>query len=112
MLDWHIQDPVDDFEIRNDIIYDIQGNDPFIDHPEYVSILWGNDGSLSNALRLRGVMDFDLSGSNGKSLHLYAQQDIPDLVFLELGLQIMEVEPMDKRKYSRQCLSQKEIIFF
>ena len=88
LLDWHIQDPVDDFEItRNEIIHDIQGNrNPFIDHPEYVSILWGNDGSLSNALRLRGVMDFDLSGSNGKSLHLYAQQDIPDLSIFGIGV--------------------------
>ena len=88
LLDWHVQDPVDDFEmIRNEVIYDIQGNrNPFIDHPEYVSILWGSDGSLSNALRLRGVMDFDLSGSNGKSIHLYAQQDIPDLSIFGIGV--------------------------
>ena len=36
LLDWHLEDPVDDFEIyRNDIIYKHQGNrNPFIDHPE------------------------------------------------------------------------------
>ena len=83
-----IQDPVDDFEMsRNEVIYGIQGNrNPFIDHPEYVSILWGSDGSLSNALRLRGVMDFDLFGSNGKAFHLYAQQDISDLSIFGIGV--------------------------
>lgn len=88
LLDWHIQDPVDDFEMnRNEVIYGIQGNrNPFIDHPEYVSILWGSDGSLSNALRLRGIMDFDLSGSDGKAFHLYAQQDIPDLSIFGIGV--------------------------
>ena len=88
LLDWHLQDPVDDFEMsRNEVIYGIQGNrNPFIDHPEYVSILWGSDGSLSNALRLRGVMDFDLSGSNGKAFHLYAQQDISDLSVFGIGV--------------------------
>ena len=88
LIDWHIQDPVDDFEMnRNEVIYGIQGNrNPFIDHPEYVSILWGSDGSLSNSLRLRGVMDFDLSGLNGKAFHLYAQQDIPDLSIFGIGI--------------------------
>ena len=88
LLDWHLQDPVDDFEMsRNEVIYGIQGNrNPFIDHPEYVSILWGSDGSLSNALRLRGVMDFDLFGSNGKAFHLYAQQDISDLSVFGIGV--------------------------
>ena len=88
LLDWHLQDPVDDFEMsRNEVIYGIQGNrNPFIDHPEYVSILWGSDGSLSNALRLRGVMDFDLFGSNGKAFHLYVQQDISDLSVFGIGV--------------------------
>ena len=114
LLDWHIQDPVDDFEItRNEIIYDIQGNrNPFIDNPEYVSILWGNDGSLSNALRLRGVMDFDFQGLMENRFTFMLSKIFLILVFLELGLQITEVELMDKRKYSLQFLSQKEIIFF
>jgi len=37
-LDWHLEDPVSDFEIsRNNKIYNIQNNrNPFIDHPELV----------------------------------------------------------------------------
>ncbi len=36
LLDWHNDDPVDDFErYRNDVIYEYQNNrNPFIDHPE------------------------------------------------------------------------------
>jgi hypothetical protein len=42
LLQWHISDPVDDYERnRNDTIYIYQGNrNPFIDHPEYVSEIW------------------------------------------------------------------------
>jgi endonuclease I len=43
LLQWHIDDPVSEFERnRNDVIYSNQNNrNPFIDHPEYVSKIWG-----------------------------------------------------------------------
>lgn len=44
LLQWHLQDPVDDFEIhRNNVIFNqYQHNrNPFIDHPEFVFLLWG-----------------------------------------------------------------------
>lgn len=42
LLQWHQEDPVDDFERRrNDAIYSHQGNrNPFIDHPEYVDCIF------------------------------------------------------------------------
>ncbi len=42
LLKWHKLDPVDDFERqRNDVIFVEQGNrNPFIDHPEYVHLIW------------------------------------------------------------------------
>lgn len=45
LLEWHVQDPVDDFEInRNEVIYSYQHNrNPFIDHPEYVNYIWGGN---------------------------------------------------------------------
>jgi len=44
LLAWDQQDPVSQKEIdRNNAIYDIQNNrNPFIDHPEYVTLVWGN----------------------------------------------------------------------
>ena len=43
LLRWHIEDPVDAWELeRNETIYQYQGNrNPFIDHPEYVELIWG-----------------------------------------------------------------------
>ncbi len=49
LLNWHQSDPVDAWELnRNDVIYNWQGNrNPFIDHPEYVDLIWATaDPSL------------------------------------------------------------------
>ena len=48
LLDWHLSDPVDDFEInRNEIIFGFQENrNPFIDHPNLVNFLWGDNVGL------------------------------------------------------------------
>ncbi len=45
LLLWHVQDTVDAFELnRNNVIYTYQGNrNPFIDHPEYVCMIFGSD---------------------------------------------------------------------
>lgn len=45
LLEWHRNDPPDDFEMnRNNVIYDWQFNrNPFIDQPEMVEYIWGNN---------------------------------------------------------------------
>ncbi len=42
LIDWHNSDPVSQKEIdRNNEVFDYQQNrNPFIDHPEYVSLIW------------------------------------------------------------------------
>jgi endonuclease I len=49
LLEWHQQDPPDDFERNlNDVVYSYQDNrNPFIDHPEFVEEIWGNPSSIS-----------------------------------------------------------------
>ncbi|MFK7748548.1 MAG: endonuclease [Kordia sp.] len=44
LLDWHRNDPPDDYEMnRNNVVYTWQFNrNPFIDHPELVEHIWGN----------------------------------------------------------------------
>ncbi len=44
LLSWHRNDPPDDFEMnRNNVVYTWQFNrNPFIDHPELVEHIWGN----------------------------------------------------------------------
>lgn len=51
LLNWHIEDPVDDVErARNDAIYSHQQNrNPFIDHPEWVSCVFELDCAGSTA---------------------------------------------------------------
>ena len=43
LLEWNELDPVDQLELnRNNGVYNIQGNrNPFIDHPEFVTYIWG-----------------------------------------------------------------------
>ena len=45
LLDWHRNDPPDDFEMnRNNIVYTWQFNrNPFIDQPDLVEYIWGNN---------------------------------------------------------------------
>ena len=45
LIQWHFDDPVDDFEInRNEVIFGFQQNrNPFIDHPNLVTSLWGEN---------------------------------------------------------------------
>lgn len=47
LLAWSEADPVDEFEVnRNNKIYEFQGNrNPFIDHPEWISILYSTSCS-------------------------------------------------------------------
>ena len=42
LLQWHTQDPVDNYErYRNSVIFGLQNNrNPFIDHPEFVGRIW------------------------------------------------------------------------
>lgn len=47
LLEWNALDPVDEIErVRNDAVYEIQGNrNPFIDNSSYANAIWG-DGSV------------------------------------------------------------------
>lgn len=51
LMKWHLQEPPTAAEIaRNDAVYKIQGNrNPFIDHPEYATKIYCNDGKSYNA---------------------------------------------------------------
>lgn len=54
LLEWHEQDPPDDFEInRNDVVYSYQGNrNPFIDRPEFVDYIWNPTASVGETVKL------------------------------------------------------------
>ncbi len=57
LLEWHEMDPVSQREIdRNNAAYQFQGNrNPFIDHPEFVGLIWGPSTTEQNLI----MEDFD-----------------------------------------------------
>ena len=74
LLQWHINDPIDEFEEnRNNKIYDWQNNrNPFIDHPEYVNRIWGTDSISTTSSTARLIISEYIEGSsNNKALELY-----------------------------------------
>lgn len=50
LLKWNQDDPVSQREIdRNNFAYQFQGNrNPFIDHPEFANLIWGNSSQTGN----------------------------------------------------------------
>ena len=86
LIQWHFDDPVDDFEInRNEVIFGFQQNrNPFIDHPNLVNFLWGenigqswnenlsvNNFNLDEDLIIfpnpsNGILNFTNTTQNGK----------------------------------------------
>ncbi len=57
LVQWHQQDPVSTKETsRNDAVYAIQHNrNPFIDHPEYVNVIWGSGNILVSSITVTGA---------------------------------------------------------
>ena len=51
LLAWHAEDPVDDFERnRNEVVFSYQGNrNPFVDHPEWVDLLYVAGACVADA---------------------------------------------------------------
>ncbi|MBN2460736.1 MAG: endonuclease [Candidatus Cloacimonetes bacterium] len=86
LLDWHVQDPVDAREEnRNDIIYDDyqQNRNPFIDHPEFVELIWNITGSnnthISSPLRLEIFPNPFLTGTS-------ISYQLPENTYCELNI--------------------------
>jgi endonuclease I len=72
---WHNQDPVSAREIaRNNAIYARQGNrNPFIDHPEYVAVIWGTTAAKTaipseNFVKSENNEIFDLDSQSTEEL--------------------------------------------
>ena len=57
LIEWNQLDPVDAFEMnRNNVVYKWQKNrNPFIDHPEYVNLIWGPPVPVNIAPKISGI---------------------------------------------------------
>jgi uncharacterized protein len=67
LLEWHNGDPVNGFEEnRNNVIYEFQGNrNPFIDHPEWVTSIYGTSTCTDDGDTSGGDNGGDTGGDNG-----------------------------------------------
>lgn len=65
MKEWHLNDPVDGKEIdRNNAVYAIQNNrNPYIDHPEYVSYIWGGPTGVKELERNQNISVYPVPAS-------------------------------------------------
>ena len=111
LLDWAAEDTVSDKEIdRNNEIYLIQGNrNPFIDHPEYITEIWGSTSSIDivevtppkawyndNNLHLSnissGISSFRIYSISGRLLFESRLDDNRDVIPLSLvdGMYIID----------------------
>ena len=65
ILDWHRNDPPDDYEMnRNNLVYNWQYNrNPFIDQPELVEYIWGNNvgENWDQTLSIEEIVSNDLT---------------------------------------------------
>lgn len=85
LLKWHLEEPPTASEIyRNQKAFEIQGNrNPFIDHPEYASAIYCNDGqSYNNALKnvVNTYGDYNDDRPDLESLSI-----VPNALTLEIG---------------------------
>ena len=68
MLQWHRQDPVSQKEIdRNNAVYGYQHNrNPYIDHPEYVDLVWDPTNSINSVQDITAKINVFPIPSNGE----------------------------------------------
>ncbi|OQX93131.1 MAG: hypothetical protein B6I17_04150, partial [Tenericutes bacterium 4572_104] len=81
LLEWNNQDPVSDWEIRrNNRIFDKQHNrNPYIDHPEFVSYIWGgeapslamNSAEALTATSVKVTFSKELTEANAENINNY-----------------------------------------
>ncbi|WP_431158786.1 endonuclease [Winogradskyella poriferorum] len=97
LLDWHRNDPPDDFEMnRNNVIYTWQQNrNPFIDQPDLVEYIWGNNvGEVWN--QELSILDNEVS-----DIRVYPNPTNGRLLIDGLGPFNLEVYSMDGRLLKR-----------
>ncbi len=96
LLQWHRNDPPDDFEMnRNNVVYTWQINrNPFIDQPDLVEYIWGNQVGMNYTLsnesqELAAVKLFPNPSKN--NFHIAGiQQEAKVIVYDQLGRVTMQ----------------------
>ncbi len=122
LLKWHHEDPVSQKEIdRNNAIYQIQGNrNPFIDHPEYVCLIWEDTCNVTLSMlqntRQPKINNFYNSRTDKLNYEVKSEEVIKDIkiyVFSLEGRQIIyeDTHPKTKTVKNKIYLNSSQAIY-
>ena len=91
LLTWHNQDPVSPREItRNNAIYAFQGNrNPYIDHPEFVTSIWGMPLSTETFDALASISVYP-NPSNDHKINIETEQVLNEIQLINVNGQLMQ----------------------
>jgi endonuclease I len=106
LYSWHVADPVSAKEIdRNNAVYAAQGNrNPFIDHPEYVQIIWGEALSTSTYSYLSKVTVYPNPSTDG-TLTLTSEKPLDEIDLITVNGQILQKITQPKFQNNTYTLS-------
>lgn len=118
---WHTEDPISQREIiRNNEAYNFQKNrNPFIDHPEYVSQIWGSVLSVNKPLTLEDIKIYP-NPIKGNDLFIKTTQITQIKIYNIIGKLVLskilnssnnkvDISKLDKGVYLIKIVSQNKI---
>lgn len=90
LLTWNAQDPVSQREIdRNNAIYGRQNNrNPFIDHPEYATTIWGTPAAV--AQNATATVTVYPNPAVNHQINIYAEADLEQIELINLNGQLIQ----------------------
>jgi len=87
---WHVQDPVSQREIdRNNAIYNRQDNrNPYIDHPEYIAMIW--TGLMSTDNVLAATLSVYPNPAVNNEVNVYSETELTEIQVINVNGQIIQ----------------------
>jgi len=91
LLEWNRMDPVSDREIaRNNAVYARQNNrNPYIDHPEYVNMVWGPALATASFDALAEVSVYP-NPSYDRKISIYSETDLDQIELININGQLLQ----------------------
>jgi endonuclease I len=111
MYAWHIADPVSTKETdRNNAVYAVQGNrNPYIDHPEWVQVVWGTSLSNKTIDLLSANISVYPNPSKSNKISIETESELDEIQLVNINGQIVQkiVHPKANQKiYTMENLKQ------
>lgn len=104
LMEWHKMDPPSDFEKhRNEVVFSYQENrNPFIDHPEYVDMIWNPDVAVKD---IKGVVDPKIYMNQGSLIVDLSGIDKQDIAAKLYDINGKLIEVIDCKESQRNNIS-------